>query len=582
MLQAMNTGHDGSLTTVHANSSRDALSRIETMVLMAGLELPVRAIRGHMSSALDLIIHLERLEDGSRRVTHITEMQRMEGDVITLQDIYEFKVDSLNPDRTISGQLAADRAAAAGAGASSRSAASSCRRTSSSRSSRAHSSSETEPGGACETRRRPRRRPRRGGGGRRRRRDGRAAAAADRSRPRRRARRSRRRQYILSLPGAAAAQPARTCTCSRTASRCTTSRSQLPGAGETRVGAILADRRVEEHGGRPDREGDGGGPRLRHACSEPRRARRDPVQQQDADRPAVHERPDSGSPTCSSARRRSRTAPGSTTPILSAEQLLREQQIDVGVDRRSSRTAPTSARVADLEPTLAAAKAGNARIFAVGLESPQFDPADAQGVRRRHRRRLRAGQDHRRPDADLPPDRSSGSRASTSCATSRSPAAARRCTSASTSTACPALATTSYTAPGLPTGAFVDDQSWLDRLIQSPCFAVLVSVAHRRADRLRRLHARPTARPAAREPHVPLRARCHSTSRRLRRQAEVQETLEEDEETDESGASCSQSCAGTSTLEYDVEIGRIRFSAGSIVLFTVLASARRWPSSAWR
>jgi pilus assembly protein CpaF len=105
MLQSMNTGHDGSLTTVHANSARDALTRIETMVLMAGLELPVRAIRGHMSSALDLIIHLERLEDGSRRVTHITEVQRMEGDVITLQDIYEFKIDSLNPDRTIAGHL---------------------------------------------------------------------------------------------------------------------------------------------------------------------------------------------------------------------------------------------------------------------------------------------------------------------------------------------------------------------------------------------------------------------------------------------------------------------------------------------
>jgi pilus assembly protein CpaF len=105
MLQSMNTGHDGSLTTVHANSARDALTRIETMVLMAGLELPVRAIRGHMSSALDLIVHLERLEDGSRRVTHVTEVQRMEGDVITLQDIYSFKIDALNPDRTISGHL---------------------------------------------------------------------------------------------------------------------------------------------------------------------------------------------------------------------------------------------------------------------------------------------------------------------------------------------------------------------------------------------------------------------------------------------------------------------------------------------
>ena len=81
MLQAMNTGHDGSLSTVHANSPRDALARIETMVLMAGFDLPVRAIRQQVASALDLIVHLERLEDGSRRVTAITEVQRMESDV---------------------------------------------------------------------------------------------------------------------------------------------------------------------------------------------------------------------------------------------------------------------------------------------------------------------------------------------------------------------------------------------------------------------------------------------------------------------------------------------------------------------
>ena len=93
MLQAMNTGHDGSLCTVHANSCRDALARIETMVLMAGFDLPVRAIRQQVASALDLIVHLERLEDGSRRVTAITEVQRMESDVITLQEIFDFKVD---------------------------------------------------------------------------------------------------------------------------------------------------------------------------------------------------------------------------------------------------------------------------------------------------------------------------------------------------------------------------------------------------------------------------------------------------------------------------------------------------------
>ena len=93
MLQAMNTGHDGSLTTVHANTPRDVLSRIETMVLMAGFELPVRAIREQVASALDLVVHQQRMRDGSRRITHITEVQGMEGDVIVLQDIFLYRPD---------------------------------------------------------------------------------------------------------------------------------------------------------------------------------------------------------------------------------------------------------------------------------------------------------------------------------------------------------------------------------------------------------------------------------------------------------------------------------------------------------
>src|SRR5438094_5877851 len=105
MLQAMNTGHDGSLTTVHANAPRDALARIETMVLMAGYDLPLRAIRQQAASALDMMIQLERLEDGSRRVVAITEVQRMESDVITLQDLYEFKIEQVMPDRTVLGKL---------------------------------------------------------------------------------------------------------------------------------------------------------------------------------------------------------------------------------------------------------------------------------------------------------------------------------------------------------------------------------------------------------------------------------------------------------------------------------------------
>jgi pilus assembly protein CpaF len=90
MLQAMNTGHDGSMTTVHSNSPRDALSRIETLTLMAGFDLPIRAIRDQMAAAVDLIVQLTRLRDGTRRVTHITEVDGMEGDKITLQDIFLF------------------------------------------------------------------------------------------------------------------------------------------------------------------------------------------------------------------------------------------------------------------------------------------------------------------------------------------------------------------------------------------------------------------------------------------------------------------------------------------------------------
>jgi len=90
MLQAMNTGHEGSITTVHSNSPRDSLSRLETMVLMAEMDLPQRAIREQMASAIQLIVHQTRLKDGTRRITHITEVEGMEGDIVTLQDIFLF------------------------------------------------------------------------------------------------------------------------------------------------------------------------------------------------------------------------------------------------------------------------------------------------------------------------------------------------------------------------------------------------------------------------------------------------------------------------------------------------------------
>lgn len=105
MLQAMNTGHDGSLSTLHANTPRDALARLETMVMMSGYDLPLRAIREQIASALDLIIQIERMSDGTRRVVAVTEVQRMESDVITLQDLYTFKVDSISHTNHIVGSL---------------------------------------------------------------------------------------------------------------------------------------------------------------------------------------------------------------------------------------------------------------------------------------------------------------------------------------------------------------------------------------------------------------------------------------------------------------------------------------------
>ena len=103
MLQAMNTGHDGSLSTVHANSARDALSRLETMVLMAGMALPLRAMRDYISSALNMIIHVGRLSDGTRKVIRVSEISGMEEDVVTTQDIFMFQQDGIAQDGTVRG-----------------------------------------------------------------------------------------------------------------------------------------------------------------------------------------------------------------------------------------------------------------------------------------------------------------------------------------------------------------------------------------------------------------------------------------------------------------------------------------------
>jgi len=105
MLQAMNTGHEGSLTTLHANSPRDAISRLETLVLMAGMDLPVRAIREQIASAIDIVVQLSRLRDGTRRVTHITEVVGMEGDTITLSDIFLMHTEGIGEDGRIIAEL---------------------------------------------------------------------------------------------------------------------------------------------------------------------------------------------------------------------------------------------------------------------------------------------------------------------------------------------------------------------------------------------------------------------------------------------------------------------------------------------
>jgi pilus assembly protein CpaF len=107
MLQAMNTGHDGSLTTLHANSPRDALSRMETMVLMAGMDLPLKVVRQQISSAIDLIIQQTRLKDGSRKVTAITEVAGMEGETVVLTDVFKFEQTGVGPDGKILGDLKA-------------------------------------------------------------------------------------------------------------------------------------------------------------------------------------------------------------------------------------------------------------------------------------------------------------------------------------------------------------------------------------------------------------------------------------------------------------------------------------------
>jgi pilus assembly protein CpaF len=107
MLQAMNTGHEGSLTTIHANSPRDAVSRLETMVSMSGFEIPVRVVRQQISSALSLIVQASRLMDGKRRILSISEIVGMEGEVVTMQEIFHFRQETVDADGRVHGSFLA-------------------------------------------------------------------------------------------------------------------------------------------------------------------------------------------------------------------------------------------------------------------------------------------------------------------------------------------------------------------------------------------------------------------------------------------------------------------------------------------
>jgi pilus assembly protein CpaF len=107
MLQAMNTGHDGSLTTLHANTPRDALHRLETMVSMANLNLPEKGVRQQIASAIDVVIHVSRLSDGNRKIVSIAEIVGMEGDVITMQDLFTFEREGVTPEGQVAGDFRA-------------------------------------------------------------------------------------------------------------------------------------------------------------------------------------------------------------------------------------------------------------------------------------------------------------------------------------------------------------------------------------------------------------------------------------------------------------------------------------------
>ena len=376
MLQAMNTGHDGSLSTVHANSPRDALSRLETMVLMAGFDLPIRAIRQQVASALDLIVHIERVEDGSRHVTAVTEVQGMESDVITLQELFEFKMSEVNKDGVVVGELV-PTGLRPSSSASSRSAASRCRSACSAPRTRTRWSSAESPR-ADETRRPPARR----------------CSLARARRGRRRGRRGRRRQHhadgeqhvpeqvvhpLAAGEGHAEARPGQRSPRTALPSPACRSCPRAPVRAARRVRCCAARRRERQHAGKA----------IAAAMNAARAfvAQRAPGQQiafvtfnsktnvvlpltktgshdRRGDRPTAD-------PCLRDAHVRQRRHPWST--LLSAANLDSASIVLLsdGADTGSGTS---------LQKTLAAARAAHVRIYTVGLHSKKFDPSSLQAL----------------------------------------------------------------------------------------------------------------------------------------------------------------------------------------------------------
>ena len=471
MLQAMNTGHDGSLSTVHANSPRDALSPPRD----DGADGRARAARARdpqqISSALDLIVHLERLEDGSRRVTHITEVQRMEADVITLQDIFAFKVESITADRTIVGELEPtglrpllqgkfekrgielplDIFAPAG------------RRELDVAQGRAVTARLTGLLAALD-------------GGR-----SRCAPRRERSRPRshvgptlsKTATSIFPQRRTCSASRATGSSRAQRSPCSRTASRSRPGASSCRAPAASRAGAVLADRRLAR-AWRATRSQKAIDAARAFATSASRRASSSASIPFNNKTPVVLPFTNDQKRIANTLAKPPTLAYGTRIDDAVAGSVADARRTPGSRSDRSScsPTARTSARGRTTDRALAAAKEAGARIFSVGLELAAVRPEDALGSTRRTRRGVRRREDARTISRRSSPARPTRSRASTWSATGRSPGPARRSYVSVRVEGQPRRRRRLSTPrPGLTERRRAVQQSWWDRLIQSGWFA---------------------------------------------------------------------------------------------------------------